>query len=191
MNSRQHLTIGATAATAVLLGPLQAAWLGVMPWLGLWILRQSPRRRARVAFWLFLVASLGYGAEPRVLAGVLFSALALWGSVFPDIDHHAAPAGRWGMHGLWRSLTALARTVGGHRQWGRHRALTHSWMGLLAPTVVWLGVGAAARGALGPAWWWLATGWATGVLSHLLADSTTPSGVQWGVTTSRGRRRAR
>ncbi|MGE5478674.1 MAG: metal-dependent hydrolase [Bacteroidales bacterium] len=103
------------------------------------------------ALWA-VAAKLGGGnpAEPQALGA------AVLGALLPDIDHPQSWAGRK----LRIISVPLALVVG-------HRGITHSALavaGCLAAMVL-LGTG------------WMAAPIAIGYLSHLLADSLTPSGV--------------
>lgn len=103
------------------------------------------------ALWA-VVAKLGGGnpADPQALAA------AALGSLLPDIDH----PGSWAGRKLKIISVPLSAVVG-------HRGVTHSALAVLGCLAALMGMG------LG----WGAAPIAIGYLSHLMADSLTPSGV--------------
>ena len=105
------------------------------------------------AAWLVAAPRLGLPAlSPACLA------LALAGSLLPDIDHPKSWLGQ-----RLRPLSTLAAAMFGHR------GITHSAAALLA--CVWgLVQGGAPR--------WVVAPLAVGALSHLAADLLTPSGLR-------------
>lgn len=103
------------------------------------------------ALWAVTAKAAGLDAvEPQALA------LAVTGSLLPDIDHPGSWAGR-----KFKVVSVpLSALIG-------HRGLTHSAIAVLAC----LGLLVALGGTWAPA------PVVVGYLSHLLADSLTPSGV--------------
>lgn len=103
------------------------------------------------ALWA-VTAKLGGGnpAEPGALGA------AVLGSLLPDIDHPQSWAGR-----KMRAISVpLSLLVG-------HRGITHSAVAVVAGLALLLVMGMG----------WMAAPVVVGYLSHLLADSLTPSGV--------------
>ncbi len=103
------------------------------------------------ALWA-VTAKLGGGnpAEPQALGA------AVLGSLLPDIDHPQSWAGR-----KMRAVSVpLSLLVG-------HRGITHSAVAVVAGLALLLVMGMG----------WMAAPVVVGYLSHLLADSLTPSGV--------------
>ena len=90
--------------------------------------------------------------------------LALFGSIFPDIDHPRAYISR----GYWSILSAAIRKTTGHRGW------THSLFGAGLFTGILLLILWYFKVSL-----FLAFGFFLGYLSHLISDSLNPTGVNW------------
>ncbi len=106
--------------------------------------------------WALVAAAAGLlppHPTPETVPGL---ALAVLGSMLPDIDHPGSLVGRK----LRVVSVPLSLLVG-------HRGITHSLLAVLAC------LGLLAVMGLG----WLAAPVAVGYLSHLLADALTPSGV--------------
>ncbi|WP_142849004.1 metal-dependent hydrolase [Telmatospirillum sp. J64-1] len=105
------------------------------------------------ASWVLVAAAAGM--DPLDPQGI---ALAVFGALLPDIDHPQSWAGR-----KFRLISVpLAALVG-------HRGVTHSLLATLACllAVLWMGMEA------------MATPLVVGYLSHLAADTCTPSGVPY------------
>jgi inner membrane protein len=94
---------------------------------------------------------LGVGLFHNDLMGFVYTPLIIVGSLLPDID---TPFSKLGKYNVFAAIML-------------HRGITHS---LLATGII------AAIGLLiSPIMVWVAVGY----LSHLLADSLTPSGIRW------------
>ena len=89
---------------------------------------------------------------------------ALFGSVFPDIDHPASFISR----GYWSVLSTVIRKTTGHRGW------THSLFGAGLFTGILLLILWYFKASL-----FLAFGFFLGYISHLISDSLNPTGVNW------------
>jgi len=90
--------------------------------------------------------------------------LALFGSVFPDIDHPRSLISR----GYWSVLSTAIRKTTGHRGW------THSLFGAGLFTGILLLILWYFKASL-----FLALGFFLGYISHLISDSLNPTGVNW------------
>lgn len=107
-----------------------------------------------VAFWAVTARLAGLPADDPTALGA-----AALGSLLPDIDHPQSWAGRK----LRPISVPLAALVG-------HRGVTHSLLAVLAGVLIVAVVGwHGLNGLAGPV--------VVGYLSHLAADSLTPSGV--------------
>ena len=89
---------------------------------------------------------------------------ALFGSIFPDIDHPRSYISR----GYWSVLSAAIRKTTEHRGW------THSLFGVSLFTGILLLILWYFKASL-----FLAFGFFLGYLSHLISDSLNPTGVNW------------
>jgi len=90
--------------------------------------------------------------------------LAIFGSLFPDIDHPRAYISR----GYWSVLSTIVRKTTEHRGW------THSLFGAGLFTGILLIILWCLKVSLS-----LAFGFFIGYLSHLISDSLNPTGVNW------------